>query len=771
MAKKKKRELNKQILRYILLGIMTLLILGVGFLWSIKAGLFGALPDKEMLSRVNNPQATQLLDETGENLGYLYNFYRSDIEFSDLPQNLIDALITTEDARFFEHSGIDYRSLARVMVKTILLQDRSAGGGSTITQQLVKNLYPRDYSNKFQLLIIKIKEAFIAQDLEEIYSKEEILTLYLNTVSFPANTFGIQAASKTFFSKPVSQLTVTESAILVGSLKATYSYNPRIFPEASLQRRNIVLSQMNAYGKLDDKRYKEALEKPIDLTYKSIKPSEGTAAYFREQVRKKLKVWVEAYNKEKGASIDIYNDGLVIHTTINRKVQLMAEAAMQQHMAVLQKAFESDWGNAGAWKNPNVYNSIVQSTELYKKLKQEGLSEREILQKLNEKTEKQVFTWNGKNVQKLSIIDSIQQSIKTLQAGFIALNPSNGAVKAWVGGIDFEYFKYDHVNQSKRQVGSTFKPFVYAAALENGVKPCDYFAASDVTYTNLEGWTPTNSDGEDYTHINVNMQEAMRKSMNTVSVKLMEETGIARVLQLARDAGIESELPKVPSLALGTAELSLLELASAYAAFVNKGIAVNPFFITKITDASGKILAEFKPQLRSDAAFSEQTRQLILEMMQSVVKSGTASRLGWKYKLNQDIAGKTGTTQNNRDGWFVGLLPNLVTVSWVGADIGAVSFKSTTVGQGANSALPLFGLFMQKVNADSETKRLYSKSFPNPDAKVLGMMDCPPTKEDGFFKKLFTNEEKAKTKEFDEDGKKKEGLFKKIKGLFNKDEN
>ncbi|PTB96712.1 penicillin-binding protein, partial [Marivirga lumbricoides] len=369
----------------------------------------------------------------------------------------------------------------------------------------------------------------------------------------------------------------------------------------------------------------------------------------------------------------------------------------------------------------------------------------------------------------LSVLDSIKNSLKTLQAGFLAMEPSNGAIKAYVGGVDFEHFKYDHVLQSKRQVGSTFKPFVYAAALESGVKPCDYFPASDVTYSNLEGWTPTNSDSEDYTHINVTMQEAMRKSMNTVSVRLMEESGIAEVLQLAKDAGIESELPKVPSLALGTAELSMLELAKAYTTFLNGGKPSEPFFITKITTPTGKVLAEFKPNVHSDAAFSDQTRQIILEMMQSVVQSGTASRLGWKYKLTQDIAGKTGTTQNNKDGWFVGLLPNLVTVSWVGADNGAIGFRSTSIGQGANSALPIFGLFMQKLNTVSELKRKYNQQFAAPSSRVVKLMDCPPTKEDGFFKKLFTNEEKAKTKKFDEDGKQNDGLFKKIKGIFQKD--
>ncbi|MBK6264309.1 transglycosylase domain-containing protein [Marivirga sp. S37H4] len=769
MERKKNQRLKNTIFKYLALTALCLFLLTIGFLWSIKAGLFGPLPDHESLAKVHNPQATRIVDETNENLGYLYRFYRSNVTYDDLPQHLIDALITTEDARFYEHSGVDYRSLGRVLFKTVLLQDRSAGGGSTITQQLVKNLYPRDYDNKFEILVIKIKEIFIAQKLEKIYSKNDILTLYLNTVSFPDNTFGIHAASKTFFNKAVKDLSLTESAVLVGSLKATYSYNPRVFPEASKLRRNVVLSQMKNYGKLDTELFEETILTDIELEYRSVKPSEGVAPYFREQVRKQLTKWAEDYAKEKGETIDIYSDGLIIHTTLNKKLQMMAEASMKEHMAVLQKAFENNWGNSPPWKKQAIYNAIVQKTDFYKQLVREGKSEAEIQEALRQKNDRETFDWSGTSIKKISLIDSIQNSLKMLQAGFLAMNPADGAIKAWIGGIDFEHFKYDHVAQSKRQVGSTFKPLVYTAALESGVKPCDYFSASSVTYANLEGWTPTNSDTEDYTHINVNMQEAMRKSMNTVSVRLMEESGIAEVLKLAHNAGIKSSLPQVPSLALGTAELSMLELATAYTTFLNNGKPSEPYFITKITNAKGEVLAEFKPAKDTAPAYSEETRQVVLEMMQSVVKSGTASRLGWKYKLTQDIAGKTGTTQNNKDGWFVGLLPNLVTVSWVGADNGAIGFRSTSVGQGANSALPIFGLLMQKVKADKELSKKYNKSFPAPSAKVVRMMDCPPTKEDGFFKKLFTNKDKAKTKNFDEEGKQNKGLFKKLKGIFKKD--
>ena len=767
MPKKSKLNLKQRLLKSLLL--ISLLFLGfiAIFLLSIKFGVFGKLPNKEQLKSIQNPQATEILADDGASLGFLYNSFRSDVEFNQLPQHLIDALVATEDVRFYQHSGVDYRSLLRVIIKTILMQDRSAGGGSTLTQQLVKNLFPRDYHNYLQLLVIKIKEAMIAQRLESIYSKNEIILLYLNTVSFSDNTFGIGAATQTFFNKETKNLNLSESAILVGSLKATYTYNPRIFPENSLTRRNLVLAQMLKYEMFELPVYEEAVAQPIKLDYSPMKSDVGIAAYFREQVRKQLSQWAEDYAEKTGKAIDIYSDGLKIHTTLNQNMQQYAESAMKTHMRNLQKAFEQNWGNLAPWKKKMVYEQYIKRTHHYQALKIAGKTEIEIQKILAEKKEMQVFDWSGSEVKIMSVIDSIQYALKTLQAGFVAMEPKTGAVKSWIGGIDFEYFKYDHVSQSKRQVGSTFKPFVYMAALENGVKACDYFSASAVTYNNLEGWKPTNSDDKDYTYINVNMQEALRKSMNTVSVRILEEAGIAAVLKLSEAVGITSEIPKVASLALGTAELSLLELATAYSSFLNNGRSATPFLIYKITDKLGNVLTEFEASEEKAAAFSQVNNQIMLEMMQNVVNTGTASRLRWRYKLSNQIAGKTGTTQNNRDGWFVGLLPNLVTISWVGADNGSIGFRATSIGQGANSALPIFGLWMQQVNKDGSLNAYSQAKFPNPSEKVIRLMDCPPLKEDGFFKKLFSNPDKEKSKNFDEDSKEKNGIFNRIKKIFN----
>ncbi|SMG11732.1 penicillin-binding protein 1A [Marivirga sericea] len=771
MPKKKKRKTFKsKIIKYLSLILVAGILLVILFFYGVKAGLFGKLPDEKLLSNIKNAQASEILDENDENIGFLYRSYRSSVEYEDLPQHLIDALVATEDARFFEHSGIDYRSVFRVLVKTIILQDRSAGGGSTLSQQLVKNLFPREYDHKFEILIIKIKESIVAQRLEEIYSKEELLALYLNTVSFPDNTFGIEAASQTFFNKHVSKLSIDEAAVLVGSLKATYTYNPRIFPENSFQRRNVVLSQMHKYDKIDQETYENTIKKKIALEYQPIKSDKGIAPYFREQVRQELVKWAERYEKETGESIDIYGDGLKIHTTLNKKMQLYAESAMRTHMQDLQKAFEDNWGNLAPWKKKAIYGEYIKRSHHFQALKKQGKTAEEIQIILNQKKEMQVFDWSGSDVQTMSVIDSIQHALKTLQAGFLVMEPGSGAIKAWVGGIDFEYFKYDHVKQSKRQVGSTFKPLVYMAALEHGVEPCDYFPAKAVSYENLEGWKPTNSDDEDYDYINVSMQEALRKSMNTVSVKILEQTGIPSVIDLAKAMGIKSQIPEVASLALGTAELSMLELATAYSSFLNNGIASEPIIIEKITDGSGKVLADFNANNQYEKAFSSLNQELMLEMMQEVVNSGTASRLRWKYKLKNDIAGKTGTTQNNRDGWFVGLLPNLVTLSWTGSDNGSIGFRSTSIGQGANSALPIFGLWMQKVNADASLNSYSRSQFSPLTEKASKLLDCPPIKEDGFFKKLFTNPDKEKSKNFDEDGKEKKGLFNKIKKLFKKDD-
>lgn len=771
MAKRNIKEKNKKksffqrlsgLILKLSAAVFALIII---FLLSIQLGFFGKLPSRKVLKNIQHQQATQIVDKNEATIGVLFRVYRSNVAYKELPKNLIDALVATEDARFYDHNGIDYRSLGRVLFKTVLMQDRSAGGGSTITQQLAKNLFPREINTKFDLLIAKMKELLTARRIESIYSKEEILLLYLNTVNFPDNTFGIGAAAQTFFSKKVSELTLTESAILIGSLKANHTYNPRLFPENSLNRRNVVLGQMRKYGKIDENAFQSAQKKPINLKYSNIQPNYGVAGYFREQVRKELMNWAIAYEKKKGKEIDIYGDGLIIHTTLDKKLQDAAEESMKKHLLSLQKVFEKEWGNGGAWNKYEVYSRAVKASSDYQALAKSGKTENEIMQLLSKKEQRTLLSLGKSEPVQVSFIDSVKHSLKQLQAGFVAMDAHSGDIRAYIGGIDFQHFKFDHVVQSKRQVGSTFKPFVYAAALEGGIDPCHYFAANSVSYSDLEGWKPVNGDDEEDKYLNVTMEEALRRSMNTVSVKVLEETGIRDAIDIAHKAGIQSELPEVPSLALGTAEISMMELASAYTSFLNEGKYFSPRLITKITDAKGKVLAEFDTEESKRSAFNDETIALMLQMMQTVVNRGTASRLRWKYKIKSDIAGKTGTTQHNRDGWFVGLTPDLVSVSWVGADNGAIGFRSTAVGQGANSALPIYAGFVKTLESDTKLKAQYLNNFASLNPKLQAKMDCPPTKEDGLFKKIFSNKEKER--DFNEEGKQNTNIFKRIKKIFN----
>jgi penicillin-binding protein 1A len=765
MKKKKESSILKKLLRLGVKLALVAVVLVVIFIFSVKLGLFGKLPSEKVLQNIQHQQATKIVDKDEATIGLLFRVYRSNVQYEELPDHLIDALIATEDARFFEHHGIDYRSLGRVLVKTVLLQDRSAGGGSTITQQLAKNLFPREINNKFDIIVAKVKELFTASKIEDLYSKEEILMLYLNTVNFPDNTFGIGAAAQTFYNKSVDQLTTDEAAVLIGSLKANHTYNPRLFPENSLERRNVVLSQMLKYEKIDETTFDKLTALPIKLNYTNIQPNYGIAGYFREQVRKQLVQWAEAYQKKTKKEIDIYGDGLIIHTTLDKALQEAAEKSMDEHIATLQKAFENEWGNSGKWNSYEVYAKYVRQTDAYKQLAKEGKAENQIMPLLSQKENRSYYDINKLKTAKISLIDSVKQSIKQLQAGFVALDPDNGDVRAYIGGKDFQHFKYDHVLQSKRQVGSTFKPFIYATAIEGGVDPCKYFPANAVEYADQEGWKPVNSDDEDYKYLNVTMQEALRKSMNTVSVKVLEEAGIADAIKTAHEAGIESELPEVPSLALGTAELSMMELATAYTAFLNEGFHFEPRMITKITTASGEILAEFETKEAEGRAFDKETAALLLEMMKTVVDKGTASRIRWKYHIKSEIAGKTGTTQQNKDGWFVGITPDLVSVSWVGADDGAIGFRSTALGQGANSALPIYAGMVQQMEKSKELDSRYLTRFEKPEQAIFNQLDCPPVKEDGFFKKIFSN--KDKKKDFNEEGKQNTNIFKRIKKVFN----
>lgn len=755
------------LLRRLLIILLSLFGLGILFFASIYFGLWGKLPSSHELSELKQNRATQVLASDGKLIGKFYIYDRQPIKYDDFPQHLIDALIATEDARFYEHNGIDKRSLLRVFFKSILLQDESSGGGSTITLQLAKNLYGRKDYGPFGIVINKVQEAIIARRLEDVYSKKEILRLYLNTVPFSDNTFGIESASLKFFNKHTRDLSLTEAAVLVGMLKASHYYNPRIFPERSRLRRDVVLVQMGKYGYLTEEEVKKAEKKDIKLDYKSYSHDEGVAPYFREQVRKDLSDILDTLKNKDGKKYNIYRDGLIVHTTLNYKMQVLAEAALKEHMQELQKQHERSYGKSAPWlRNKAVIEDALKRSGTYRHFKEKGYSEAEVKKELEKTKPTELFEYDSTETRNVSVIDSVKHYLKFLNAGMLAVEPSTGAVQTWVGGIDFSYFQYDHVSQSRRQVGSTFKPIVYTAALEKGIEPCTYFSVRKVTYA--KGWTPSNASAEEEDpYMNYNMKFALSHSLNTIAVKVLMRTGIGNVINEAREMGIKSKLPRVPSIALGTAALNIEEMAAAYTSFVNHGKPEKPYYITRIEDAEGNLLADLTPKKDGKRAFSETTRQIMIQMMKATVNEGTATRLRSVYGLRNDLAGKTGTTQDNKDGWFVGIMPNLVTVTWVGADDQRIGFRNTAIGQGANSALPIFGKFVQKMNQEPEFNKITRAHFAPASAEVASMMDCEDSKKDNFLKRLFSNPDKAKKYEKKEE-KKKKGFFQRLFGKKNK---
>ncbi len=756
--------------RIVLFSFLGLLLLGFLFYLSVYMGFWGTLPKEGELQELKQSEATEIYSADSTLIGKYYIFDRQSVLYEELPQHLIDALVATEDVRFYKHSGIDNRSLLRVLFKTILLQDDSSGGGSTITLQLAKNLFGRKHYGLLSMPVNKVREAIVARRLERLYTKDEILTLYLNTVPFSDNTYGIESASRKFFSTTTKDLTLEQAATLVGSLKATHYYNPRLFPDRAIQRRNVVLSQMNKYGFLDPEDYEEARETALELDYQYFNYHEGVAPYLREQLRKEARGILDSIQKPDGEPYNLYSDGLQIYTTLDYKMQVLAEEAMAEHMSRLQELFERAHGSRAPWKSQNLVQEVVRSSKPYQKLEQSGFSHQEIMDSLSRKKDMELFDWNGQQMHSASIIDSLQHYMKFLNVGMINVEPQTGAVKSWVGGINFENFKYDHVSQSTRQVGSTFKPVVYAAALEQGIDPCTYYPVREVTYA--EDWTPSNSTREEDPDMNYSLEAALSRSINTIAVKVLMDAGLSNVISQARKMGISTPIPQVPSIALGTVEMSVKDLASAYTSFANRGHASKAYFIDKIVDEQGNILYQGQPMQTPRPAFSQTTRQLMIEMMKTTVNEGTAARLRHTYGLRNDIAGKTGTTQNNKDGWFVGITPNLVSVVWVGVDDHRIGFPSTALGQGANSALPLFGLLMQKMNKDDHFNAITQARFAPPSATVEMLLDCEPSRRDNFFERLFgrsSDDSYRQSPEREEEtSRERKGFFQKIKDIFKK---
>ncbi|HNR49321.1 MAG TPA: PBP1A family penicillin-binding protein [Bacteroidia bacterium] len=689
---------------------------------AVNAEKFGKLPTFEELENQKSALASEVISSDNVILGKYYIQNRSNIHFKELADNTVKALEATEDVRFYQHSGVDLRGLARVFFKTVILQQQSSGGGSTITQQLAKNLFPRENESGLKLVIRKIKEWIIAVRLERNYTKPEIMAMYLNTVEFGHNSFGIKSAAKTFFNKIPSQLHTEESAMLIGMLQAPSRYSPVRNPENAKNRRNTVLSQMSKYNFITQSAYDSLSKLPIKLNFKAEDHNEGLAPYFRETLRLELTKWCSEHKKADGSTYNLYRDGLRIYTTIDSRMQEYAEEALKEHLTALQKTFDEHWKGRVPWaQHPEVIEEGIKRSARYASLKADGLSEAEIKENFNTKIPMTVFSWHGDIDTVMSPLDSLKYYKRFLQSGVMSMEPQTGFVRAWVGGNNYRFFKYDHVKAGRRQVGSTFKPFLYTLAMQEGYSPC--FKVPNVKVSipipGQPDWTPSNSDGK-YGGM-LTLKEALAESVNVISAYLMKEFGPSAVIQIARKMGITSPIDEVPSICLGTPDVSLFEMCGAYCTFANKGVWTEPIYITRIEDKNGLVLQEFVP--RKVEAISEETAYLMIKLMQGVVEKGTGARLRFRYGLNNPIAGKTGTTQNQSDGWFMGITPNLVTGVWTGCEDRSVHFRTTYLGQGANTALPLWAIYMKKLYADKDLN-IYQGDFEKPEHPVSIETDC-----------------------------------------------
>ncbi len=719
----KKRALAKRLF-YLFAGLALVGLLALSlFIGLIYFGFFGALPEKSELYGIQNPVASEVYSRDGVLLGKYYKVNRTLAKYKDINPKVYDALVATEDARFFQHGGIDARSLFRVLIKTILLRDDSGGGGSTLSQQLVKNLYPRQRHGMLTMPINKIKEMIVAGRLEDIYDKDEILALYLNTVPFGEQAFGIVTASERYFSTTPSDIEVQEAAVLIGMLKAPTAYSPRNEPEKALRRRNTVLEQMLKYGKLTTKETIKLKALPLGLKYNYVSTSDGLAPYFRDFIKKDLIAWCKNNKKPDGSNYNLFTDGLKIHTTIDAKMQQYAEEAVVTHMKKLQDDFFKHWGNLKPWgSNKALIERGVKNSSRYKRMKEQGLSEAKIKKAFDKKIEMKLFSHKGTVKKKMSPRDSVAYYMMFLNTGFVVSDPHTGNLKVYIGGINHKYFKYNHA-KTKRQVGSTFKPIVYATALNRGEYPCSYTPNKLITYPEYQNWTPKNSDdkyGGSYS-----MKGALMGSVNVVSVQTILKTGPYYVVEMAKKMGITSDIPEMPSIALGTPDISVIEMVEAYGAFANGGYHIPLSYLVKIEDKKGKLIHKEKSNYyEREEVLHPEDAMIMTELMQMVVDSGTARRLRWRYLLDDDIAGKTGTTQSQTDGWFMGYTPKLVAGVWVGGPDRSVRFNSISLGQGANMALPIFGEFMVRLNKDKNFNKITDAQFPEPNEYVADLLNC-----------------------------------------------
>lgn len=730
-------------------GIILAGIVSVFFIFFLASvGAFGTMPDFKQLENPETNLATEILASDGKTLGKFYlNDNRTAVTYNELPESLVNALVATEDERFYEHSGIDARGTMRALAYL-----GSKGGASTITQQLAKQLFHGERARGFKRYFQKIKEWVIAVDLERQYTKKEIITMYFNEYDFNNQADGIRSASRIYFGKEPKDLKIEESATLVGMFKNSSLYNPRRNPEGVRNRRNVVLGQMEKNRYITTKQKDSLQQLPLEIDFNPETHNEGIATYFREYLRSYMKKWIDENPKPDGEKYNLYLDGLKIYTTIDSRMQTHAEKAVLEHMKNLQKAFFAENTPEKNKTAPfldvtpdeikKIMERSVKGSLRWSKLKAEGLSDKEIRKTFDEPVPMTIFTWDGEKDTILTPMDSIRYYKFFLRAGMMSMEPQTGHVKAWVGGVNYKHFQYDQVGQGARQVGSTFKPFVYATAIDQlHYAPC--YQVPDVLtcieankYGNLTAWCPKNTGGG-YSGKMMTLKSALANSVNSITANLMDKVGPVPVVKLVKKLGITAEIPEVPSIALGSADITLLEMVGAYGTFVNEGVYVKPVMVTRIEDKNGKVLFEYTPETHD--VLSAEVAHAVVNLMEGVTQSGSGVRLrtkgadsysavyknvvtGYPYAFTNPIAGKTGTTQNQSDGWFMGMVPNLVTGVWVGGEDRAVHFKGITYGQGATMALPIWGYYMKLCYADKDLD-VSKANFPKPEGDSI-QFDC-----------------------------------------------
>ena len=708
--KKKEKQQNgsPKAIRNLWIVFGSFLLLIILFFFCVAKGVFGTMPTFDELENPRTNLATEIISADGKVLGTYYIENRSNVRYSELSHYMPEALISIEDERFTEHSGIDERALFRVAFG--VLTGNKKGGGSTITQQLAKNLFPRGENlSTGKLVLRKFQEWITATKLEHNYSKEEIIAMYLNTVAFGHNAYGIRSAASTFFDKKPSEMNIEECALMAGVVNAPTRYSPVRNPNNALNRRNLVLTKMAENGYITQAECDSISQIPIDMSHFSIRDhNSGQATYFREFLRGELNDWAKNTTRADGQPYNIYRDGLRIYTTIDSRMQRYAEEAVREFMGgELQPMFYKHWkgqknapfSNVTADEIDHILETSMKRSDRYRILKNAGMPMDSIKAEFDRPVPMTIFSWDGPIDTVMSPMDSIRYYKWFLQASLISIESHTGHVKAYVGGLDYRFFKYDHVTQARRQVGSTFKPFLYSLAMQEGeYTPCTKIPNIQYNIQLEDGkvWSPGNSGGR--VGEEITLKYALAQSNNWISAYLMNQFGPNAVIAQARRMGVESPIDAVPAICLGVCDLKLIEMVGAMSTFANQGVYIKPMFITRIEDKNGNVIQRFSPE--ESEAMSELTAYKMIELMKGVVQSGTGIRLRSLYGFNNPIAGKTGTTQKNSDGYFMGITPDLTTGVWVGAEDRSVHFRSTKLGQGSHTALPIWALYMKKVYAD-----------------------------------------------------------------------